>query len=365
VLLASIQAAGTILQVTAEDEAGNTSLPTSITVIDKTPPSVPKVNVLGDNSTTVTGTAEKYSTIKVLRGSTVIGTNTVKADGTYSVTIVKQAAGTILQATAADGAGNKSAPINVTVIDKTPPSVPKINVIGDNSTIVTGTAEKYSTIKVLSGSTVIGTNTVKADGTYSVTIVKQVAGTLITVTANDKVNNVSLPTKATVIDKTAPTVPVVNTIGDNSKVVTGKAEKYAVIKVKRGTTIIGTGSVNSSGVYSVTIPLQKMGTVLSVTATDKAGNTSIITQKTVVDKTAPSIPSVNSVYSYHTTVKGKAEAYSYITVKRGSIQIGYARSDAKGNYTVKILRQKRASILSITVKDKAGNISKARQTNVR
>ena len=64
----------------------------------------------------------------------------------------------------------------------------------------------------------------------------------------------------------------------------------------------GIAKSNSSGNLTVTMTKkQKACKVLSVTATDKAGNTSSV-------KTAPSIPSVNTVTTKTTKVTGKAEA---------------------------------------------------------
>lgn len=360
------QPAGTVLEISTTDLVGNTSRPIYVTVSDKTPPTAPKVNTVGDNSQTITGSAEKGSYILVFNGTTRLTEGYVKDDGTFSFTLLaKQPAGAILTVTATDQANNQSAPAKVTVVDKTPPPVPKVNIVADNSTTVTGTAEKGSAIKVTKGTAVLGSATVRSDGTYAVSIPKQPAGSILKVTATDKALNVSAAVGMTVIDKTPPPVPKINTVANTSTAISGTAEKFAVIRIYKGSTVIASTTVKADGKYSAIIPKQAAGIVLYVTATDKAKNVSGKAKTTVIDKIAPAIPTVNTVYSTNTTVKGKAEKYSYITVKNGKTIIGTAQTDSKGNYTVKIKRQKRGTTLTITAKDKAGNTSKPRTIKVR
>jgi bacillopeptidase F len=83
-------------------------------------------------------------------------------------------------------------------------------------------------------------------------------------------------------DITPPKAPVVNKVLRKAKTLTGKAEIGSKITVKSGKIIIGTGIVNSKGIYSVKIKPQKVKSVLLVTAMDQYGNISKAT--TVVVK---------------------------------------------------------------------------------
>ncbi|MFJ7681449.1 Ig-like domain-containing protein [Peribacillus butanolivorans] len=75
---------------------------------------------------------------------------------------------------------------------------------------------------------------------------------------------------------------------------TGKVEASSTVNVKMGRTSLGKAKSNSSGKFTVTMTKkQKAGKVLSVTATDKAGNTCSVKTITVADKTALSKPVVN------------------------------------------------------------------------
>ena len=61
-----------------------------------------------------------------------------------------------------------------------------MNEVTETSTSMTGTAEAGSSITIKAGTTVLGTATTTTEGKYSVMIVKQKAGTKLTVTAADK-----------------------------------------------------------------------------------------------------------------------------------------------------------------------------------
>lgn len=75
-------------------------------------------------------------------------------------------------------------------------------------------------------------------------------------------------------DKTPPSQPVVNKVTRTSKAITGKAEAGSAIVVKNGKTVIGKGTTNTKGTFSITIKPLKAKATLTVTATDKAGNVS-------------------------------------------------------------------------------------------
>jgi Bacterial Ig domain len=62
----------------------------------------------------------------------------------------------------------------------------------------------------------------------------------------------------------------VNAVRYTATSVTGKTEKLAVVKVKIGTRTYS-AKANSYGSFKVSIPRQKRGIALSVTATDAKG----------------------------------------------------------------------------------------------
>ncbi|MEO2225552.1 Ig-like domain-containing protein [Priestia megaterium] len=351
------QKAGTELSVTAKDKAGNISEPTKVSVQDKTAPVAPKVNGVSDKDKVITGTAEPEATVIVKAGNKTY-TSVTKTDGKFIVAIDAQKAGTVLSVTAKDKAGNISKATTVTVQDKTAPPAPVVNKVTTNDTKVTGTAEANSIVYVKVGTKVIGEKAADSKGTFTVPIAKQKANTKIGVVVKDKAGNYSPSTFVTVAetDKVPPSSPKVNAVSDKDKVVTGTAEVNATVTVKIGNKTY-TSVTKADGKFTVAIDAQKPGTVLSVTAKDKAGNISKATTVTVQDKTAPPAPVVNKVTTNDTKVTGTAEVNSMVYVKVGTKVIGEKAADSKGTFTVPIAKQKANTKIGVAAKDKAGNYS--------
>ncbi|MBK5442725.1 S8 family peptidase [Peribacillus sp. TH24] len=246
---------------------------------------------------------------------------------------------------------------------------PTVTAISDKDTLIKGKIPsdfKTGTLSIYTNEKTLATVKINGEKTFSATIAKQTAGTNIYTRVIDNAGNKSVPVLVKVEDKTAPTKPTVNSVGDNTTKVTGKAEAGSIVTVKMGSTLLGKAKSNSSGNFTVTMTKkQKAGKVLSVTATDKAGNTSSVKTVTVADKTAPSIPSVNTVTTKTTNVTGKAEANSTVYVKASKKVIGSAKATSKGTFSIKIPKQKAGKNLYIYAKDKVKNVSASRKVTVK
>jgi len=242
--------------------------------------------------------------------------------------------------------------------DHTSPDKPAVNRVDNNDKVVTGKAEKDSTVTVNVGKNRIGYAKANSNGSFSVNIPVQKEGTQLNVTAKDSAGNVSDPTYVKVADVIAPNIPIVNKVDNNDKVVTGKAEANSTVTVKSGTKTLGSAKTSSKGAYSVNIPVQNAGTKLSVNAKDASGNTSAAATTTVVDVVAPNKPTVNKVDDNDKVVTGKAEANSTVTVNISKNRIGYAKANSKGAFSVSIPVQKKGITLNVTSKDASNNVSK-------
>ncbi|SDY79784.1 cell wall-associated protease [Evansella caseinilytica] len=192
------QKENTTLYVTVSDSANRESKAVKIKVIDKIPPNAPKVNNIGDNSTTLKGEAEAGATITVKKNGKVIATGKADKNGKFSITISKQKAGTKLTITAKDAAGNVSKETTKTVKDKTPPKKPTVNKVSSNDTKVTGKAEANATVTIKRDGKTIATGKADKNGKFSIKISKQKAGTKLSVTATDAAGNKSKTNKVTV-----------------------------------------------------------------------------------------------------------------------------------------------------------------------
>lgn len=110
------QDAGTDITVVLQDEAGNTSEETVVTVEDATAPDAPMLDQVTNKSTSVSGTAEAGSTVVIRAGSKELARGEVGSDGTFTLPIAAQDGGTVLTAIAIDEAGNESDETTTTVV---------------------------------------------------------------------------------------------------------------------------------------------------------------------------------------------------------------------------------------------------------
>jgi hypothetical protein len=222
-------------------------------------------------------------------------------------------------------------------------------------------------VYVKSGTTLLGQAVSNSSGVFSVSLkTKQKKGTVLTVLARDIAGNTSASASTKVLDKTAPSAPVVAEVKDYDKVVTGRGEVGASVVVRQGTTIVATGKVDSYGKFVVQMnSAKKAGTILYVSLTDAAGNKSAATKVVVIDKTPPALPSVNKVTSRSSSISGKAEANAYVYVNVGTKVIVSTKANQFGTYAAAIAKQRAGTVLDVFAKDAAGNIGKSTRVVVK
>ena len=258
--------------------------------------------------------------------------------------------------------GWENASYNFKKTDFTAPNAPTVNTVANNSYVLKGKAEPYAEISATVDGEEIGWDFANSKGEFALDIDPQKAGTIISVTAIDDWGNESKATTVKVIDKIPPKLSV-NQVDDNDKSVSGKTEVGAVVSVKIGSKTYK-ATVDSKGNFkSSAIPVQKAGTSITVYSKDKAGNKSTKVVK-VVDKTPPKAPSINTVTTKSTSIKGKAEANSTVYVKVGSKSYK-AKANSKGEYSVKISKQKKGTSVVAYAVDKAGNKGPSKSIKVK
>ncbi|WP_052942432.1 Ig-like domain-containing protein [Priestia aryabhattai] len=201
----------------------------------------------------------------------------------------------------------------------------------------------------------LGRGVATKQGTYSIGIAPQPAHTKIGVAVKNSAGY-SMYTYSTVVAKyTAPSAPAVSDITDETAVVTGTTEARSRVYVKAGTNVIGIGTANSKGAFSISIPKQAVNTKIGVTAKGKGGY-SPYTYKTAVSSSA-SAPSVNRVFSLANTVTGTTEPKSVVYIKKGSELIGRGVADSKGSFNIAITPQAAKTKISIIIKNPNGKYS--------
>ncbi|KMQ53196.1 hypothetical protein ACS96_30650 [Pseudomonas aeruginosa] len=351
---------GTVVNVVARDAAGNSSPATSITV-DGVAPNAPVVEP--SNGSELSGTAEPGSSVTLTDGNgNPIGQTTADANGNWSFTpSTPLPDGTVVNVVARDAAGNSSPPASVTV-DAVAPATPTVD--PSNGTTLSGTAEPGATVTLTDGNgNPIGQVTADGSGNWTFTPSTPLPnGTVVNATATDPSGNASPPASVTV-DAVAPATPVVNP--SNGSTLSGTAEPGATVTLTDGNgDPIGQVTADGSGNWSFTptTPLPN-GTVVNATATDASGNTSAGSSVTV-DSVAPATPVVNP--SNGTTLSGTAEPGSSVTLTDGNGNpIGQVTADGSGNWSfTPSTPLADGTVVNATATDPAGNTSGQGSTTV-
>ncbi|MCO1740815.1 BapA prefix-like domain-containing protein [Pseudomonas aeruginosa] len=344
---------GTVVNVVAQDAAGNSSPGASVTV-DSQAPAAPVVNP--SNGTTLSGTAEPGATVTLTDGNgNPIGQVTADGSGNWSFTPgTPLANGTVVNATASDPTGNTSAPASTTV-DSVAPAAPVVN--PSNGAELSGTAEPGATVTLTDGSgNPIGQVTADGSGNWSFTPSTPMAnGTVVNATATDASGNTSAGSSVTV-DSVAPATPVINP--SNGTTLSGTAEPGSSVTLTDGSgNPIGQVTADGSGNWSFTpsTPLAD-GTVVNATATDPAGNTGG-QGSTTVDAIAPATPTVN--LSNGSSLSGTAEPGSTVILTDGNGNpIAEVTADGSGNWTYTPSTPiANGTVVNVVAQDAAGNSS--------
>ncbi|HGE2272682.1 TPA: Ig-like domain-containing protein, partial [Pseudomonas aeruginosa] len=319
---------GTVVNVVAEDAAGNSSPPATVTVDSSAPPA-PVINP--SNGVVISGTAEAGATVTLTdAGGNPIGQVTADGSGNWSFTPgTPLANGTVIVATATDPTGN-TGPQAATTVDAVAPPAPVID--PSNGTTISGTAEAGAKVILTDGNgNPIGETTADGSGNWSFTPGTPLAnGTVVNAVAQDPAGNTG-PQGSTTVDAVAPNTPVVNP--SNGNLLNGTAEPGSTVTLTDGNgNPIGQTTADGSGNWSFTPGSQlPNGTVVNVTASDAAGNTSL-PATTTVDSSLPSIPQVDP--SNGSVISGTADAGNTIIITDGNGNpIGQVTADGSGNWS--------------------------------
>ncbi|WP_088839267.1 Ig-like domain-containing protein, partial [Listeria sp. ILCC792] len=317
-------------------EIARTRVPLVATIADTT------INALTTDSVKAEGTAEPNADIVIKdQNNTQIGSGKVGSDGNYSITIPKQAVGTVVTAAVTKNGQTKSADTTVTQGNLASTT---INALTTDSVKAEGTAEPNASIAIKVGQTTIATGTSNASGAYSITIPKQTVGTVVeaTATKNGKTSN----TATTTVTQGAIAATTINSLTTDSVKAEGTAEPNADMTIKVGQTTIATGKADASGHYSITIPKQAVGTVVEATATKNGVTSNTATTTVTQGDLAPT--TINALTTDSVKAEGTAEPNASITIKAGQTTIATGTSNASGAYSITIPKQAAGTIVTAT-----------------
>ncbi|WP_327192102.1 Ig-like domain-containing protein [Pseudomonas putida] len=364
--LAPPQVDGEVLQATATDAAGNTSVASSVTApdidgVDTTPPEAPTNLVIGLAGSQLSGRGEPGTTVQVRDAAgNILATGTVGADGTFVIALAPAVTdGSTLQVTLTDAAGNVSQPGSVTSADLLPPAQPTELALADGVTF-TGRGEPGATVQVRDAAgTLIGTGTVGADGLFSLTLnPAQANGEALDVRLVDAAGNTSAPLQFDAPDITPPGAVSNIVVGADGLALSGRGEPGATVEVRDANgTVIGTGVVGANGTFLIDLsPAAQPGEQLSLVQTDPSGNASVAVEYDVPLTTAPVSPSNLAIDADGTTLTGSAPAGSRVEVHdaNGTL-IGSAIANADGTFSIELNpAQANGELLDVVAIDDSG-----------
>ncbi|MBC2312183.1 immunoglobulin-like domain-containing protein [Listeria booriae] len=317
--------------ITATVTSGTLTSSASQTVT-QAPIATPTINPLTSKSTTASGTGEAGSTL-TFKANGIEYPTTVTSNGTWSVTIPKQAANAVVEATSVLN-GVSSAKATATVSYEGP-NTPVLDNVTNTSTRVTGTGDPGNTITIkVKPSNISYSGTVDVFGEFSINIDTPDAGATVEAVAQDSTGTISPKATKTVLDVIAPDAPSVNAVKDTDTVISGTGEANCDVAVKLPSGGIIEGRTNSEGAFSINMPKQAIGAHIEVSLTDEAGNKGAATTVTVQADTLAN-PTVNRVSNQDTKVTGTGVAGATVTVKANNMTYtGTVQTD--GTYEVTV-----------------------------
>ena len=232
-------------------------------------------------------------------------------------------------------------------------TAPTVTGVTGNSTAgyeVKGTADANATVEIRNaGGTVIGKGTADGTGAFTVTIPAGEAGAneTLTAVAKNASGTESTPTTfQTPADEATVTAPTITGVTGNSTAgyeIKGTADANATVEIRNaGGAVIGTGTADGTGAFTVTIPAGEAGANETLTAVAKNASGTESTPTTFQTPADPNTPVATPIVETVTgsttkgyEVKGTAEVGTTIEVRdaAGTV-LGTATTGTDGKYTV-------------------------------
>ncbi|MGL9947516.1 cell wall surface anchor protein [Enterococcus sp. DIV1375a] len=240
---------------------------------------------------------------------------------------------------------------------------------------VKGTADANATVEIRNaGGAVIGTGSADGTGAFTVNISAGEAGAneTLTAVAKNASGTESTPTTfQTPADETTVTAPTITGVTGNSTAgyeVKGTADANATVEIRNaGGAVIGTGSADGTGAFTVNISAGEAGANETLTAVAKNASGTESTPTTFQTPANPNTPVATPIVETVTgsttkgyEVKGTAEVGTTIEVRdaAGTV-LGTATTGTDGKYTVTLAPGKATAnqTLSVVAKNASGTES--------
>ena len=387
------------ITATVTDAAGNEASDTGTGTIDLSAPII-AINTIpdsADTTPTISGSVQNVPagttvtlTLTDAGGNTQTITTQTLADGTWTADAINELVegDFSINAIVSDEAGNQSEASAQGIIDNTAPTITIDALADSNDTTptISGTAigEPEGTVVTITVTDDAGnpqtiTTEVQADGTFSVDVPNELSEGEFTaeVSVTDTSGNETTATTTGEVDTAAPTV-IIDPISDTndttptiSGTATGEPEGTVVtitVTDDAGNSQVITAEVLADGTFSIDVPneLSEGEFTIEVSVTDTAGNETTATTTGEVDTTAP-IVTINALGDTSDTtpiISGTASdeppgstVILTVTDANGAVQTITAQVIADGSWTVEVPAALAEGSYSVdaSISDSAGN----------
>ncbi|WP_207694540.1 hypothetical protein DOK67_0000313 [Enterococcus sp. DIV0212c] len=305
----------------------------------------PKLDIVTDKDTLITGTAVPNTSINVMIGKEKYR-DTVSQSGKFSINLEKAyPAGTQIESFVENNQGDRSE-IAFSTVQSTHTELekPVLNEITDKDMTVTGNAAPNTQVDLIMGVEKYREK-VKNDGTFSITLDHTYpAGTGVEAFITDEKGNRSESTKTIV--KPANDEIGINPIYTSDSIITGKTIPNAKIEVSvenmRARIYEGTSDSNGDFTIDMNGKTYPAATQVEVSVFFPDG-----TKKSKEIIVYPKIPSVNTVDELSREVTGTADSNASIKVFSNNGLFFSGNADNAGNFRIPVSGLKQGNILSI------------------
>jgi lipoprotein-anchoring transpeptidase ErfK/SrfK len=241
---------------------------------------------------------------------------------------------------------------------------PKINPITNKSTTVTGAFLEKSSVQIHVNNKLVSTVQTDAKGNFQF-ITKPLKEFTKINAVGVSIGLKSKIATSYVSDVIAPSITSIPSISDQSQSISGKSEPNADVLIYLNKKVLAKGKVNSVGKFTIKMAKQKANTVLQVVAIDKSKNQSKPVSIRVLDRTAPSTPTIQTVKENATVISGKTEANASVKLYLNGKYTAKTSASKNGSYTFKVSKLKVFTPIKVQSIDAAGNQSKPSFTEAK
>ncbi|MDQ7253377.1 Ig-like domain-containing protein [Pediococcus pentosaceus] len=337
---------GEVIYATQIDQQGRRSDEVSKRVQDQV--ASPVINPAKAGDRKVSGTGVYGDTIKLYNNDTgnLIGTTTVRADGTWSVSLpadLNLIDGEELSAIQIDTKGNQSKPTYRVVTGAV--EAPQINQPTAGDRVVSGTGVAGDTVTAyFDDGSLIGSAIVNSDGTWTISVpshAQLIEGTGIYAVQADQDGNQSSQTHTTVLPKAEVATPEITAPTEGDRTISGKGTAGDTVTVYFDDgTEIGSAVVSANGTWTVNVSSHSdltAGDHIYAVQSDQDGNQSNQANTTVLPKAEVATPEITAPTEGDRTISGKGTAGDTVTVYfDDGTKIGSAVVGSDGKWTVNV-----------------------------